>query len=123
MLILAASTASYWPFVVLAVSVAFIIIAISKLRMHPFLALVLAGLLACLLAGKDSWDVVQQDGEMKAMSSLGGAVGRPGSPATVREREDVNIPQPFRSHCPTKSRLLYSTIHRRYTELVLPTGH
>jgi GntP family gluconate:H+ symporter len=74
MLILAASTASYWPFVVLAVSVAFIIIAISKLRMHPFLALVLAALLACLLAGKDSWDVVQKDGKMKAMSSLVGAV-------------------------------------------------
>jgi GntP family gluconate:H+ symporter len=34
----------------------------------------LAALLACLLAGKDSWDVVQKDGKMKAMSSLVGAV-------------------------------------------------
>ncbi|OYW77479.1 MAG: hypothetical protein B7Z37_04375, partial [Verrucomicrobia bacterium 12-59-8] len=74
MFLLAATSASYWPFVVLAVSVTFIIIAISKLRMHPFLALVLAALLACLLAGKDSWDVVQKDGKMKAMSSLVGAV-------------------------------------------------
>ncbi|MHB1078667.1 MAG: GntP family permease [Prosthecobacter sp.] len=74
MFLLAATSASYWPFVVLAVSVAFIIIAISKLRMHPFLALVLAALLACLLAGKNSWDVVQKEGQVKSMSSLVGAV-------------------------------------------------
>jgi|UniRef100_UPI0037840706 GntP family gluconate:H+ symporter len=74
MFFLAATSASYWPFVVLAVSVAFIIIAISKLRMHPFLALILAALLACLLAGNASWDVVQKDGKVKTMPALVGAV-------------------------------------------------
>ncbi|MBE2284145.1 MAG: hypothetical protein IAE77_11870 [Prosthecobacter sp.] len=74
MFLLAATTASYWPFVVLAVSVAFIIVAISVLRMHAFLALVLAALLACLLAGNQSWDVVQKDGKVKAMPALVGAV-------------------------------------------------
>ena len=37
---------SYWPFGILAISVAFIIVAITLLRLHPFLALVLAALLA-----------------------------------------------------------------------------
>lgn len=74
MFLLAATTASYWPFVVLAVSVAFIIVAISVLRMHAFLALVLAALLACLLAGKDTWEVVQKDGKMKALPAMVGAV-------------------------------------------------
>jgi GntP family gluconate:H+ symporter len=74
MFFLAATSATYWPFVVLAVSVAFIIIAISKLRMHPFLALILAALLACLLAGNDSWGVVQKDGSTKVLPALVGAV-------------------------------------------------
>jgi len=71
---LAATTASYWPFVVLAVSVAFIIIGISKLRMHAFVALVLAALLAGLMTNKDSWDIVQKDGKSKTMSSMVGVV-------------------------------------------------
>jgi GntP family gluconate:H+ symporter len=74
MFLLAAISASYWPFVVLAISVAFIIIAISKLRMHAFVALILAALLAGLLANKDSWDIVQKDGKVKAMSSMVGVV-------------------------------------------------
>lgn len=74
MFLLAATSASYWPFVVLAVSVAFIIIAISKLRMHAFVALIMAALLAGLLANKDSWDIVQKDGKVKAMSSMVGVV-------------------------------------------------
>lgn len=74
MFLLAATSASYWPFVVLAVSVAFIIIGISKLRMHAFVALILAALLAGLLANKDSWDIVQKDGKVKAMSSMVGVV-------------------------------------------------
>ena len=41
----------YWPFAVLAISVAFVIIAISRLRLHAFLALILAALLAGALAG------------------------------------------------------------------------
>ncbi len=71
---LAASTASYWPFVVLAVSVAFIIIGISKLRMHAFVALILAAMLAGLMTDKKSWDIVQKDGSTKAMSSMLGVV-------------------------------------------------
>lgn len=46
----AAPTAiNYWPFAVLAISVVFIILAITKLRMHAFLALVLAAFLAGFL--------------------------------------------------------------------------
>ncbi len=74
MFFLAASSANYWPFVVLAISVAFIIISISKLRMHAFIALVLAAMLAGLLTNKESWDIVQKDGKVKAMSSYVGVV-------------------------------------------------
>jgi gluconate:H+ symporter, GntP family len=72
----AATSASvdYWPFAVLGISVAFIIIGISKLRLHAFLALILAALLAGLLTNKDSWDVVQKDGKVKAYSSMVGVV-------------------------------------------------
>lgn len=54
---------TYWPFVVLAASVTFIIVGIGKLRMHPFVALVLAALVAGLLAGKDAWTVVNAGGK------------------------------------------------------------
>lgn len=74
MFFLAAATASYWPFVVLAVSVAFIIIAISKLRMHAFVALILAAMIAGLMTNKESWDIVQKDGKVKATSSMVGVV-------------------------------------------------
>jgi GntP family gluconate:H+ symporter len=40
------ATGSYWPFGILAISVLFIVIAITVLRLHAFLALVLAALLA-----------------------------------------------------------------------------
>jgi gluconate:H+ symporter, GntP family len=46
---LAAAEPSYWPFAVLAICVGFIIIAIAKLRLHAFLALVLAAFLAGFL--------------------------------------------------------------------------
>jgi gluconate:H+ symporter, GntP family len=39
-----------WPFVVLAVSVIFIIVSITRFKLHPFLALILAALVAGLLA-------------------------------------------------------------------------
>ncbi len=74
MFLLAATSASYWPFVVLAISVAFIIIGISVLRMHAFVALILAAMLAGLLANKSSWDIVQKDGSVKATSSMVGVV-------------------------------------------------
>jgi GntP family gluconate:H+ symporter len=40
-----------WPFVILAVSIAFIIVAITKLRLHPFIALIGAAFLVGFLAG------------------------------------------------------------------------
>lgn len=67
-------SSTYWPFVVLAISVAFIIVGISKLRLHAFLALVLAALLAGLLTNKDSWDIVQKDGAVKTLPHLVGVV-------------------------------------------------
>lgn len=50
--ILAAAAFNTWPFIVLIVSVAFVILAISAVRMHPFLALILAALLAGVIADK-----------------------------------------------------------------------
>lgn len=45
-----ASGVNHWPFVVLIVSVVFVILAISVLRMHPFLALIFAAILAGVMA-------------------------------------------------------------------------
>lgn len=47
---LAAASSSYWPFAVLALSVAFVILGISTLRLHPFLALIGAALLTGVLS-------------------------------------------------------------------------
>lgn len=44
--------ASMWPFVVMAVSLVFVIVAISVLRIHAFLALIAAALLAGILSSK-----------------------------------------------------------------------
>jgi GntP family gluconate:H+ symporter len=49
---LLAATLNTWPFVVLIVSVVFVIVAISALRMHAFLALILAALVAGIMADK-----------------------------------------------------------------------
>jgi len=48
--LLAAAALNTWPFIVLIVSVAFVIIAISALRLHPFLALIFAAILAGVMA-------------------------------------------------------------------------
>jgi GntP family gluconate:H+ symporter len=64
----------YWPFVTLAVSVAFIIVGISKLRLHAFIALLAAALIAGLMTGKDAWEIVQKDGSIKTYSALVGTV-------------------------------------------------
>lgn len=49
--VLAATTLSdIWPFLVLVISVAFIVVGIGRLRLHAFLALTLAALLAGVLA-------------------------------------------------------------------------
>lgn len=51
MLLAASTLQTHWPFVVLVVSVAFVILAITKFRLHAFLALILAAFLAGFLAG------------------------------------------------------------------------
>jgi GntP family gluconate:H+ symporter len=43
--------ASRWPFVVLVVSVVFIVVAITRLRLHAFIALIFAAFLAGFLSG------------------------------------------------------------------------
>ncbi len=47
-------TPDHWPFAVLGISVVFIIVAITRLRMHAFLALILAAFLAGFLTDKFS---------------------------------------------------------------------
>lgn len=49
-LLAAAGDVNYWPLVVLAVAVACVIVGISRLKLHPFLALILAAIVAGLLA-------------------------------------------------------------------------
>lgn len=65
---------SSWPFVILAVSVTFIIIAISRLRLHAFVALILAALIAGLMTGKAEWKIPDKNGSEKTYSALVGAV-------------------------------------------------
>ena len=45
----AADSISYWPLGILAICVVFIVVSIVKLRIHPFLALILSALIAGLL--------------------------------------------------------------------------
>lgn len=47
----AAESMSYWPLGILLISVAFILISIIKLKLHPFLALTFAAILTGLLTG------------------------------------------------------------------------
>ncbi len=65
---------TYWPFVILAVSVAFIVIGIGKLRLHAFVALLLAALIAGLMTGREAWEIVQKDGSTKTYSAFAGCV-------------------------------------------------
>ena len=48
--LLAAATLDTWPFVILIVTVCFVIASISFFKLHPFLALILAGILAGVMA-------------------------------------------------------------------------
>ena len=59
-----------WPFVVLALSVLFIIIAISKLKLHPFLALMMAGLFAGLLSAIVPDSTLLPDGTLAVNSVM-----------------------------------------------------
>ena len=65
---------TYWPFIILAVSVAFIIVGISKLRLHAFLALILAALIAGLMTSKAEWSLPDKNGKPQVFSSLVGVV-------------------------------------------------
>ncbi len=70
----AASVASYWPFVVLIASVIFIIVGISVIRWHPFIALILAALLAGIMASFFPESTVGPDGNI-VITSLGDVIG------------------------------------------------
>ena len=59
-----------WPFVVLALSVLFIIIAISKLKLHPFLAMMMAGLFAGLLSAIVPDSTLLPDGTLAVNSVM-----------------------------------------------------
>jgi H+/gluconate symporter-like permease len=56
----AAEVTSRWPFVVLIVSVAFVILAITKLRLHAFIALIFAAFLAGFLSEPFKPEVLQK---------------------------------------------------------------
>jgi len=55
------SSSPYWPFLVLAVSVTFVILAISVFRFHAFLALIGAALLAGVMSASLPPDVKDLD--------------------------------------------------------------
>ncbi len=57
----AAAASTYWPFVILAASVAFVIVAISVLRLHPFIALVGAALLVGVMSSQLAPDLKDPD--------------------------------------------------------------
>lgn len=51
-LLATAAAVNTWPFVVLLISVAFVIASISLFKLHPFVSLIMAGILAGVLAEK-----------------------------------------------------------------------
>ncbi|HAV60986.1 MAG TPA: hypothetical protein DCY13_01300 [Verrucomicrobiales bacterium] len=57
-----ATTSSWWPFAVLFISVAFIVFAITKLRMHAFLALIVAAVMAGWLSAGSLKEMVDSIG-------------------------------------------------------------
>jgi len=64
----------WWPFVVLFISVCVIITAISFWRMHAFVALLLASLVAGVLTPKETWGVVGKDGKEVVYPHLVGVI-------------------------------------------------
>ncbi len=70
----ATSAINTWPFVVLAISVVSLMLMIGKLRMHPFMALMFAALLAGLIADKDTFSIIGKDGKATDMPFLTGTV-------------------------------------------------
>ena len=55
-----ADSVSYWPLGILAICVVFIVVSIVKLRIHPFLALILSAFIAGLLS-KDLPDATTEN--------------------------------------------------------------
>jgi len=74
-----AGTVSYWPLVVLAVSVTFVVLGIAVLRLHPFVVLMLAailvGLMSAQLPGVPPANALVQAVELP-MTEFGAAAGR-----------------------------------------------
>ncbi len=65
---------TWWPFAIVAISVLFIIIAITKLKLHAMIALLLAAVLAGLLTFNEQWTVIDKNGNPKEYSGLVGTV-------------------------------------------------
>jgi gluconate:H+ symporter, GntP family len=63
-----------WPFVVLLSSVSFIIVAIAFFRMHAFVALIGAAMVAGVVANKTEWAVPKKNGEIETIQGLRGAM-------------------------------------------------
>jgi len=74
-----ASTVSYWPLVVLAASVTFVVVGIALLRLHAFVVLMLAailvGLMSAQLPGVPPANALVQAVELP-MTEFGAAAGR-----------------------------------------------
>jgi GntP family gluconate:H+ symporter len=73
-LLAATDLVSLWPFIVLLASVIFIVIGISVIRWHPFIALILAALLAGVMASFIPESTVGPDGSI-VIPSLGDVIG------------------------------------------------
>jgi gluconate:H+ symporter, GntP family len=65
---------TWWPFAIVLISVAFIIIAIAAFKVHAMLALIMAAVLAGLLTGKSEWKIVDKNGVEKTYSGLVGTI-------------------------------------------------
>ena len=76
---IASTAVSYWPLVVLAVSVVFVVVGIALLRLHPFVVLMLAailvGLMSARLPGVPPANALVQAIELP-MTEFGTAAGR-----------------------------------------------
>lgn len=76
---IAGTAVSYWPLVVLAVSMCFVVLGIAVLRMHPFVVLmraaILVGLMSAQLPGVPPANALVQAVELP-MTEFGAAAGR-----------------------------------------------
>jgi gluconate:H+ symporter, GntP family len=65
---------TWWPFAIVLISVAFIIVAIARFKMHAMIALLMAAVLAGLLTGRSEWKTVDKNGNPKTYSALVGTI-------------------------------------------------